>query len=138
MKKIIGILVVIVVVWFAWHIEIGQEQNEINNADIVETVSNTQENQEINQQKRVSLDGKTIGFLGDSLIKGYGNEKGGFMNYLSLELPNTMMNDASKSGSTITSNTGTDNIIMFNQIENLTGESKPEIVVLDGGANDMH
>ena len=137
MKKIIGILVVIVVVWFAWHIEIGQEQNGTKNADIVETVSNTQENQEINQQKRVSLDGKTIGFLGDSLIKGYGNEKGGFMNYLSLELPNTMMNDASKSGSTITSNTGTDNIIMFNQIENLTGESKPEIVVLDGGANDI-
>lgn len=137
MKKIIGILVIILVVWFAWHIEIGQEQNEIKNADIVETVSNTQESQEIKTQKRVSLEGKTIGLLGDSLVKGYGNEKGGFANYLKQELPNTNFVDSSKSGSTITSNTGTDDIIMLNQIESLLAEPKPEIVVLDGGANDI-
>ena len=137
MKKIIGILVIILVVWFVWHIEIGQEHSEVEDTNTVETVSNSQENQEIKMQKRVSLEGKTIGFLGDSLIKGYGNEKGGFANYLKQQLPNTNFVDGSKSGSTITSNTGTDDIIMLHQVESLMGETKPEIVVLDGGANDI-
>lgn len=140
MKKIIGILVIIFVVWFALHIEIGQEPAEIKNTEMVGTQTNEQKTQEVQETKpreKVSLEGKTIGLFGDSLIKGYGNEKGGFANYLKQELPNTNFVDYSKSGSTISSNTGTDDIIMLQQMQNLIGSAKPEIVIFDGGANDI-
>lgn len=81
------------------------------------------------------LDGKTIAFIGDSLMAGYGNEDRGFEYYLKEALPNSKFINNSKSGSTITDNTGTDNIIMLNQVKTLTGE--PDVIVFDGGANDI-
>lgn len=82
-----------------------------------------------------NLDGQTIAFIGDSLIEGYGNDFHGFDYYLAQDLPNTTFINHSKSGSTITDNSGTDNIIMHNQAKTLTGN--PDIIVFDGGANDI-
>ncbi len=81
------------------------------------------------------LDGKTIAFLGDSLIEGYGNEYRGFEYYMQPSLPNSKFINNSRSGSTVTDNTGTDNIVMLNQVKTLTGQ--PDIIVFDGGANDI-
>ena len=82
-----------------------------------------------------SLEGKTIALIGDSLMEGYGNDFHGFDDYLAKSLPNTHFINHSKSGSTITDNSGTDNIIMLNQAKTLTGN--PDIILLDGGANDI-
>lgn len=82
-----------------------------------------------------SLDGKTIAFIGDSLMAGYGNNDRAFDYYLKEALPNSDFINNSRSGSTITDNTGTDNIIMINQVKTLTGE--PDVIVFDGGANDI-
>lgn len=81
------------------------------------------------------LDGKTIAFIGDSLMAGYGNGDKAFEHYLKEALPNSKFINNSRSGSTITDNTGTDNIIMINQVKTLTGE--PDVIVFDGGANDI-
>lgn len=81
------------------------------------------------------LDGKTIAFLGDSLMAGYGNNFKSFDYYFNKNLPNSKFINNSKGGSTITDNTGTDNIIIKNQVETLTGY--PEIILFDGGANDI-
>jgi len=83
----------------------------------------------------VKLDGMTFVFLGDSLIEGYGNDNKGVDYYLSEYLPNSMLINNSKSGSTITDNTGTDNIILINQIKSL--EINPDIIIFNGGANDI-
>ena len=82
-----------------------------------------------------NLDGKTIAFLGDSLMEGYGNDFRAFEYYLADSLPNSKFINNSRSGSTVTDNTGTDEIIMMNQVKSLTGE--PDIIVFDGGANDI-
>ena len=81
------------------------------------------------------LDGKTIAFIGDSLMAGYGNNDRAFEYYLKEALPNSNFINNSRSGSTITDNTGTDNIVMINQVKTLTGE--PDVIVFDGGANDI-
>lgn len=140
MKKIMSILVVAAVIGMAMNIDIGKEgaKNLIENSN--EVVSNTQVMQETATKERESLDGKTIAFLGDSLVRGYGNDDKGFDSYLLQELPNTTFMNFSKSGSTITDNTGTDDIIMKNQVQNLKANSitvNPNIVVFDGGANDV-
>lgn len=81
------------------------------------------------------LDGKTIVFLGDSLIEGYGNENKGIDYYFAEYLPHSILINNSKSGSTITDNTGTDNIILINQIKSLT--INPDIIIFNGGTNDI-
>lgn len=81
------------------------------------------------------LDGKTIAFLGDSLMEGIGNDSNAFEYYFKSYLPNSKLINCSKSGATITSNTGTDDIVIFNQIKNLT--DNPDIIIFDGGANDI-
>lgn len=81
------------------------------------------------------LNGKTIAFFGDSLMEGYGNDFKALDYYLAKSLPNSKFINNSKSGSTITDNTGNDNMIMMNQVKTLTGE--PDIIVFDGGANDI-
>ena len=81
------------------------------------------------------LENKTIAFIGDSLVRGYGNDDKGFDYYLGLELPNTNFINNSKSGSTITSNSGEDNIVMINQAKTIEGN--PDVIVFDGGANDI-
>lgn len=81
------------------------------------------------------LDGKTIAFIGDSLMEGYGNDFKGFEYYFSKKLPNSKFINNSKSGSTIADNSGIGNITMINQVKTLTGN--PDIIILDGGANDI-
>ncbi len=82
-----------------------------------------------------SLEGKTIAFLGDSLIEGYGNDYKGFEYYIQPSLPNSKIINNSRSGSTVTDNTGTDNIIMINQVKTLTED--PDIIIFNGGINDV-
>ncbi len=88
-----------------------------------------------NLKENNSLNGKTIALIGDSLIAGYGNEEGGFKYYLEKYLPNTKIIDNSKSGSTITDNTGADNIIIMNQVKTLN--ENPDIIIFNGGINDI-
>jgi lysophospholipase L1-like esterase len=82
-----------------------------------------------------NLDGKEIAFLGDSIMAGYGNNLQSFEYYFSKALPNSKLVNNSQSGSTISNNSGTDNIIMINQVKTLTGN--PDIILFDGGANDI-
>lgn len=81
------------------------------------------------------LDGKTIAFLGDSLMAGYGNEDRGFEYYWKDLLPNSTLINHARGGSTITDNTGDDDIVIINQVKTLTGE--PDVIIFDGGANDI-
>lgn len=87
------------------------------------------------EDENKKLEGKTIAFIGDSLIEGYGNDFHGFDYYLSQNLPNTNFINNSKSGSTITDNSGEDNIVIINQVRTLEGN--PDVIILDGGANDI-
>ncbi len=81
------------------------------------------------------LDGKTIAFLGDSLIEGHGNDSKSFEYYFSESLPNSKIINNSRSGCTITDNTGNDDIVLLNQVKNLKGN--PDFIVFNGGANDI-
>lgn len=81
------------------------------------------------------LNGKTIAFLGDSLIQGHGNDSKSFEYYFADYLPNSKIINNSRSGCTITDNTGTDDIVLINQAKNLKGN--PDIIVFNGGANDI-
>lgn len=82
-----------------------------------------------------SLDGKTIAFLGDSLMSGQGNEDKSFNYYFQNLVPNSKLINNSKSGATIANNTGTGNMIILNQAKTLKGN--PDIIVIEGGANDI-
>lgn len=137
MRKIIVAILLFLAILFT--INGGKHENITNSPE-----NNAFENKEKNvisntevthQVQEKTLDGKTIAFIGDSLIEGYGNEFHGFDYYLAQNLPNTNFINNSKSGSTITDNSGTDNIIMLNQAKTLAGN--PDIIVLDGGANDI-
>lgn len=142
MKKIILVIIIFIIAIFV--LNGSKQENFFNHSENI-TIQNSDESQNIisnaviEEKQENTLDGKTIAILGDSLMKGYGNDDRGFADYLSLELPNTIFNDVSKSGSTITDNSGTDNIVMINQAENLkqAGDPKPDIILLDGGANDI-
>lgn len=81
------------------------------------------------------LDGKTIVFLGDSLMSGVGNDSKGLDYYFKSYIPNANLVNYSKSGATITNNTGTDDIIILNQVEKI--KENPDIILFDGGANDI-
>ena len=142
MKKIILVIIIFIISIFV--LNGSKQENFFNHSENI-TIQNSNESQNIisnaviEEKQENTLDGKTIAILGDSLMKGYGNDDRGFADYLPLELPNTIFNDVSKSGSTITDNSGTDNIVMINQAENLkqAGDPKPDIILLDGGANDI-
>ena len=109
------------------------EENSQNNIIIDNTNKNEMSNPIMENEK--VLENKTIAFIGDSLVRGYGNDDKGFDYYLGLELPNTNFVNNSKSGSTITSNSGEDNIVMINQAKTIEGN--PDVIVFDGGANDI-
>ena len=81
------------------------------------------------------LNGKSIAMFGDSLIEGYGNENGGLDVYLAKKMPDAQYSNYSKSGSTVTNNTGDGNIIMANQARSIGGN--PSIILFDGGVNDI-
>lgn len=131
MKKIIFVIFIVILAIFAIN---GKEEETVIQNESEKIDSNTEVSTQV-QEKKNTLDGKTIAFIGDSLIEGYGNNFHGFDYYLAKSLPNTSFINNSKSGSTITDNSGDDNIIMLNQAKTLTGN--PDIIVLDGGANDI-
>ena len=137
MKKIIVAILLFILIAFAIHKEISENViNQSENIAIQEEGQNVVSNTVIiNEVQENTLENKTIAFIGDSLIEGYGNEFHGFDYYLAKDLPNTNFINHSKSGSTITDNSGTDNIIMLNQAKTLT--ENPDIIVFDGGANDI-
>ena len=150
MNKIFSVIVVAIMIFTlrnSFHHEVKIENNIINESKIENEVvilnenvtKNTMNNNTVsNENNNTSinpLENKTIAFLGDSLVRGYGNDDNGFDYYLSLELKNTNFINNSKSGSTITSNSGEDNIIMINQAKSLIGN--PDIIAFDGGANDI-
>lgn len=86
----------------------------------------------INQNE---LNGKTIAILGDSLMEGHGNDSKSFEYYFKEILPDSKIINNSRSGCTITDNTGNDDIILINQVRNLKGY--PDIILFNGGANDI-
>ena len=130
MKKIILIVIIFLVVFSLNGNKMNNSKNELDNTNNI-----TQENNVQNEIQEDVLEGKTIAFIGDSLVRGYGNGDNGFDYYLAATLPKTTFINNSKSGSTITDNSGSDNIIMINQAKTLNGN--PDIIVLDGGANDI-
>lgn len=83
-----------------------------------------------------SIDGKTIVFLGDSLMAGYGNNDRGFEYYWKSALPNSTLINHARGGSTITDNTGDDDIVILNQVKSLNNVN-PDVIIFDGGANDL-
>jgi len=145
MKKI-GLLALILIIIFIVFKSDGnsdKKENLVVENKVENTVENTagseqvvlNENATKVEYKTNPLNGKTIAFIGDSLIEGYGNNLNGVDDYLAQNLPNTRFINNSKSGSTITDNSGTDNIIMLNQARTLSGN--PDIIMFDGGANDI-
>lgn len=136
MKKIIFIILLFLVVIFVSNFELHENtENEPENKTIQNKAKGSEKTEKIKPAQENSLDGKTIAFIGDSLIEGYGNDFRGFDYYLAKDLPNTNFINNSKSGSTITDNSGSDNIIMLNQAKTLEGN--PDMIVFDGGANDI-
>lgn len=142
MKKIIIpiafiIFVVLIAIWSNNMIDSDLDNKvdiEANN-ELDSRINNKIENEADVNSEYNNLDGKTIAFLGDSLIEGYGNDYKGFEYYIQSRLPNSKIINNSRSGSTVTDNSGTDNIIMLNQVKTLTGE--PDIIIFNGGINDV-
>ena len=83
----------------------------------------------------VSLDGKQIAILGDSIMSGYGNDDHSFDYYLKDYIDGATFINNARGGSTITENTGDDEIVLVNQVKSL--ERNPDVIVLNGGANDI-
>lgn len=133
MKKIIlAVLLILFIIFAILFFKGNSKDNFIEVQNIAENYIEEKEEKEIVEN---DLKGKSIAFIGDSLIEGYGNDFKGFDYYLSQELPNTNFINNSKSGSTVTDNSGDDNIVMINQAQSLEGN--PDIIVFDGGANDI-
>lgn len=83
------------------------------------------------------LEGKNIVWLGDSLIRGYGNNDKGFPEYFS-ELTKSICTNGSTSGSTITIDSP---IPMYDQVNTMismkdTYFQQVDMIILDGGGND--
>lgn len=135
MKKIVFIILIFIIIIFA--INSGNQKTVANNLE--KSSNNEAENVILNtmvhEEQNNTLEWKTIAFIGDSLVEGYGNDDKGIDYYLKERLPNTNFVNWSKSGSTVTNNSGTDNIIMINQAKTLP--ENPDIIMFDGGANDI-
>lgn len=82
-----------------------------------------------------NLDGKKIVFMGDSIMAGYGNNSKSFEYYFKEALPNSKLLNVSKSSSTISTNSGTKELVIKNQIEEISGS--PDVILFEGGANDI-
>jgi len=98
MKKIIVAILLFILIAFAIHKEISENViNQSENIAIQEEGQNVVSNTVIiNEVQENTLENKTIAFIGDSLIEGYGNEFHGFDYYLAKDLPNTNFINHSK------------------------------------------
>ena len=132
MKKII-IITVICIALFSTISSIVVVHNNIVENESTNSVNNKGISKNVDYKKVLS--GKSVAMIGDSLIAGYGNEKGGLDVYLKEKVSDCNFSNNAVSGSTVTSNTGNDNIVMINQAKNLGGN--PDIIIFDGGVNDI-
>lgn len=133
MKKII-IYTIICIIGLSIISSVITHNNYVEeNENIVNTVNNKGATKKADYKK--VLNGRSVTMIGDSLIAGYGNERGGLNVYLADKMPNCSYSNSAVSGSTITSNTGNDNIIMINQARSIGGN--PSIILFDGGVNDI-
>ena len=82
-----------------------------------------------------SLENKEIAFLGDSIMSGYGNDDKSFDYYMKSYIEGGKFVNNSRGGSTITENTGNDEIVIKKQVESLGGN--PDLIVFNGGVNDI-
>lgn len=80
------------------------------------------------------LDGKTLAFVGDSIMEGYGNNEKSFEYYFKQSLPNSTLINVAKSANTISSNSPS-HLVIKNQINEIT--DSPDIILFEGGANDI-
>jgi len=81
------------------------------------------------------INGMDITLLGDSVMEGYGNENRGFEYYFSKSLYRSKINNYASDAATLSDNNGTNYMVIKNQIDIIEGY--PQIVLLDGGANDI-
>lgn len=106
----------------------------INNKETIKTENKIQES--IKEENYMfDLNNKNVALIGDSLIEGYGNEFKGLDYYLKLKFPLANFENKSKSGSTVSENTGDDEIVIKNQIKNI--KENPDVILFNGGANDV-
>ncbi len=92
---------------------------------------------ELNSNGEYTLDDKTIVMLGDSLIAGYNNEKGGLDKYLEEVFPNTTFKNYSVSGATISKYQVEGDITILEQAKKtLEIQENIDIIILNGGIND--
>lgn len=135
MKKIIIVVAFIIFIILTAILSNSMLDNNLD-TNVENKIDNKIRKEEANVNKDYnSLEGKNIAFLGDSLVEGYGNNYKGFDYYMQISLPNSTFINNSRSGSTVTDNTGTDNIIMINQVKTLT--ENPDIIIFNGGINDV-
>ena len=136
-KRILLIICIIIFVIFAVIISSimhkDEYKSEEENMNIAKNVNEKGATKNVDYKE--ILNGKSIAMFGDSLIDGYGNENGGLDVYLAKKMPNAIYSNYSKSGSTVTSNTGEGDIIMANQARAIAGS--PNIILFDGGVNDI-
>lgn len=91
----------------------------------------------LNNDGEYTLDGKTIVMLGDSLIAGYNNEKGGLDKYLEEVFPNTTFKNYAVSGATISKYSLEQNVTILEQAKKtLEIQENKDIVIINGGIND--
>lgn len=81
------------------------------------------------------LNGIYIAVIGDSIMKGYGNEDKGVDYYLSKKLYKSKYNNYAQNSATLSDNNGTNYSVIRDEINNIKGY--PQIILLDGGANDI-
>ena len=133
----IGIIIICIIVIIISSLLLKEDydisEKESDNSNVINSV-NEKGIDKTTDYKKV-LKGKSIAMIGDSLIEGYGNENGGLDVYLEKKMPDAYYSNNSKSGSTVTSNTGDGNIIMINQAKTIGGN--PDIILFDGGVNDI-
>ncbi len=92
---------------------------------------------ELNNNGDYTLDGKTIVMLGDSLIAGYNNEKGGLDAYLKEVFPQTTFKNYSVSGSTLSSYSPEECVTILEQAkQTLEIQGTKDIIIINGGVND--
>ncbi len=81
------------------------------------------------------LNGMDITVIGDSIMKGYGNEDKGFEHYFSKNLYRSKINNYAQDAATLSDNNGTSYTVIKDEINSIKGY--PQIILLDGGANDI-
>ena len=81
------------------------------------------------------INGMDITIIGDSIMKGYGNQDRGFEYYFSKKLYKSKISNYAQDAATISNNNGTNYTVIKDEINNIEGY--PQVILLDGGANDI-